>query len=693
MKNAIYILLFLCFSIANAQVPNMFSYRSVVTNSDNMPIQNEEVIVQIKIQDSETESAKTFYYEIHNLTTNKNGAFSLQIGKGKPQGDFKNLDDVDWAEGDRFINVIVLNSKNEMVSKGTTQLMSVPYALLAREVIDADTSNGTLDCFDNIAALRAYTTLPNDGDMACIAGHTSDRDGGEGTFHYVESFDFDDDNGIIIKPNDDLVPPEKDGRWIRHIDGYININYYGVTGGNQTTVNGVDIEDVIQKAIDYASENTRFDHYQPANPFPTSEFTKGNTIFFPNGEYHLNKSIIIKDGVHILGEENTQFAAVSSYDYLLKIGIGPVNTSIENITLNCNTNSGGILSKAQIDSDNQGGLWRGNFKNINIVNVGNNDIGIFLEGGLNNSPKNQNPFKEPNQFNVFQNVNIKRISNDAFCLKSSGQLGQHTFINCAFDGQNIHQLGQNVQLNGGAVISFLNCSFQSAEYGILMNGSQSVTIDNCWFENLKMAVSAHNQSKSITVRNSRFANACGYGSLEPTAGGRCITCKDSSINVENNYVLVTPEGSNGGTTVSASDVLDAYTAKFILGVDNNNIINAKNNQFQNIGLSKTYGIHQSVQVTNNTLDSSGKKLVFAGISGITNLNRIDSSINAGETIFIRANGTGTLNLNHMSNISGRNIFIPSGQTVTLNNGQSAIFMKIDNIVGNEPATYQLISAF
>ena len=86
------------------------------------------------------------------------------------------------------------------------------------------------------------------------------------------------------------------------------------------------------------------------------------------------------------------------------------------------------------------------------------------------------------------------------------------------------------------------------------------------------------------------------------------------------------------------------------------------------------------------------------------INRINSTIGAGETIFIRANTGSSIIFNAMNPTNannGRNIFLNGRTSLTLLNGQAATFIKIDNRIVDqsdpnnlnkgENSTYQLMS--
>lgn len=547
----------------------------------------------------------------------------------------------------------------------------------------------------NLDSLRGIPN-PNHNDLVYVKGHTRVRDGGEGFFFYNDSLDLgEDDGGIIIKPKKNNHKSK--GRWVRHLDGYINVNYYGINSitAKLNSSYGWSISDTIQKAIDFAANNTAYD-----GSHLKTELTKGNTVFFPNGQYFLNKPLILKDGITILGEEKTLFSAGDDpdYDYLIKMDSLRIRVSVENIWLNGRNKGevgGMLLESVKGGKDNDGGLWSSKFKNIKIVNILGH--GIHLKGG-----DSESNYRIPNQFNIFEDITIRRSNDSKNCLRMTGQNGQQTFINCYFEGRRIGDvnLNENVLIDSrsgsNSVISFINCTFQFSEYGIVLKNSHNITIDNCWFE--KLYISIHSEgSKKINILNSRFANACGYGSLQSSnlygETGRCISCKGSSINVEKNYVLVSDPNDP-----------DAHKANFILGIDGDNSIVVKDNEFQDIRLSESFGVLQYIDIDNSTdsIDVYGKKQICVnytskGLSPNDDLRIINSSVGSGELIYICANKTsgrsGKLKIHAFEDGQGENIYLSGQSSISLANGEWASFIKVDVPVSatGVSSTFQLIS--
>ncbi len=124
------ILLFLVLNFAKAQSPEGFNYQAVVRNADGEIISNQQVGARIRlIQGSAT--GTVVYEETFSVTSNAVGLVNFQIGTGSVStGNFNNID---WGNGPYFIETgIDATGGSSFTLMGTSQLMSVPYALYAK---------------------------------------------------------------------------------------------------------------------------------------------------------------------------------------------------------------------------------------------------------------------------------------------------------------------------------------------------------------------------------------------------------------------------------------------------------------------------------------------------------------------------------------------------------------------------------
>ncbi len=119
----------ICLSMkAHAQSPDKMSYQAVIRDAGEDLVVNANVGMQISIlQGSAT--GTVVYAETHTPSTNINGLVTLEIGTGSTGDDFSTID---WANGPYFIKTETDPSggTNYTIS-GTSQLLSVPYALYA----------------------------------------------------------------------------------------------------------------------------------------------------------------------------------------------------------------------------------------------------------------------------------------------------------------------------------------------------------------------------------------------------------------------------------------------------------------------------------------------------------------------------------------------------------------------------------
>jgi hypothetical protein len=106
------------------------SYQAVVRNSSDLLISNQAVGMQISILQT-TATGTAVYVETQVSTTNANGLVTLEIGAGSVvSGDFTTID---WSADSYFIKTETDPAGGTTYTiTGTSQLLSVPYALYAK---------------------------------------------------------------------------------------------------------------------------------------------------------------------------------------------------------------------------------------------------------------------------------------------------------------------------------------------------------------------------------------------------------------------------------------------------------------------------------------------------------------------------------------------------------------------------------
>ena len=109
-----------------AQIPQKMSFQAVIRNSNNVLVANKQIGMQISILQGSA-SGTPVYVETQTPTTNANGLVSIEIGGSL------GFDTINWSINSYFINTKTdPNGGTNYTISGTSQLLSVPYALHAK---------------------------------------------------------------------------------------------------------------------------------------------------------------------------------------------------------------------------------------------------------------------------------------------------------------------------------------------------------------------------------------------------------------------------------------------------------------------------------------------------------------------------------------------------------------------------------
>ena len=131
MKTIITLLIALTITVFTfGQAPDAFQYQAVLRDAANKVLSNQNVKLKILILDNST-SGSVLYSETHSVITNELGLINLQIGNGNLlTGSFNSIN---WGSNNKFVRLeLDPSGGNSFQFMGTTQLLSVPYALYAK---------------------------------------------------------------------------------------------------------------------------------------------------------------------------------------------------------------------------------------------------------------------------------------------------------------------------------------------------------------------------------------------------------------------------------------------------------------------------------------------------------------------------------------------------------------------------------
>lgn len=142
--NSIVLLLALLCSgatFAQSTQKKFINYQGVARNAENQLMANESMTIGVALKFGASNAA-TVYEEIHTVTTDANGVFSLKIGNGASIiGDY---DTLNWGQ-----EAVYLSTSFNGKIIGTTEMMAVPYALSSG---DADNQSATEVPYNNAAS-------------------------------------------------------------------------------------------------------------------------------------------------------------------------------------------------------------------------------------------------------------------------------------------------------------------------------------------------------------------------------------------------------------------------------------------------------------------------------------------------------------------------------------------------------------
>ena len=137
MKKLYNLLALVITTITFAQAPQGFNYQATVRNSSGALIVNQNVYFKFNVMLNSQTSVPVFT-ETHYVPTDDLGQVNLVIGQGTSTvGSFSTIN---WGTGSYYLG-IELNTGSGYVAMGTTQLLSVPYALYANSA-GSTTSQG-----------------------------------------------------------------------------------------------------------------------------------------------------------------------------------------------------------------------------------------------------------------------------------------------------------------------------------------------------------------------------------------------------------------------------------------------------------------------------------------------------------------------------------------------------------------------
>ena len=164
--------------LSEAQAPLKFNYQAVARDGQGAILPSQNIRIRASILDGNPNGVSQ-YTETHDVSTSQLGLFNLSIGGGSVvSGSFSNIN---WSNGDKYIMIEMdVNGGNNFSLVGTSQLLSVPYAVYA-ERTNLVGGNG-IDVSNNVISntgdednnpTNEMQTLSINGDVLSISNSNS----------------------------------------------------------------------------------------------------------------------------------------------------------------------------------------------------------------------------------------------------------------------------------------------------------------------------------------------------------------------------------------------------------------------------------------------------------------------------------------------------------------------------------------
>ncbi len=153
MKKLFFLTLCFWVQVSLAQVPEVFSYQAVARDSSGICIADQSISLRISILDSFA-NGNVLYRELQSATTNAQGLFSIEIGRGTALAGTlaDSIKKIPWMEASKYLQVEIDPQGGGLYELvGITELLSVPYALNAKNV--AGEPVGTVKMFWNAGGI------------------------------------------------------------------------------------------------------------------------------------------------------------------------------------------------------------------------------------------------------------------------------------------------------------------------------------------------------------------------------------------------------------------------------------------------------------------------------------------------------------------------------------------------------------
>ena len=167
LKSILFSILFLIADYQSvAQSPESMNYQAVIRDGSGNVLSSQAVSLRIKILQGSA-SGSPVYEETFAPTTNAYGSIAIQIGTGTVvSGTFNTID---WGGNTHFVETAVdISGGTNYTVISTTQLMSVPYALYAKNAGSSPADNDWTESGSNIYRSSGNVGIENNSPQSVL---------------------------------------------------------------------------------------------------------------------------------------------------------------------------------------------------------------------------------------------------------------------------------------------------------------------------------------------------------------------------------------------------------------------------------------------------------------------------------------------------------------------------------------------
>jgi trimeric autotransporter adhesin len=124
-----------CFYLLSSQIPVGFNYQAIARDASGNILANQALPVKIAFTTSLGGGSLIYEEQFSTVTSNQFGLISLVIGTGtQTGGTAASFSAIDWKAQQLYLTTSIKYPSNLWTSMGSSQLWSVPYSLVAKDV-------------------------------------------------------------------------------------------------------------------------------------------------------------------------------------------------------------------------------------------------------------------------------------------------------------------------------------------------------------------------------------------------------------------------------------------------------------------------------------------------------------------------------------------------------------------------------